>query len=236
MSDKQEKQDEKGKFAEFVSSAIRAPRQGVYEHLLSQFLASAVVVSDPLKRIRIVAEAAMMVPEQERQDLAIDYETVDSLNQVRIALQNRMIQRDYWIKHSPPFELVSISWGFPRTKENYEKYIAPWDHTVIYYSPPVVIMMHRHADAEAFKRQPWWKRFFDVSVCLPLNSYLTLKNQYVAYAIPKVQLMLAELTRLVQPSLYANILGLYTKKRSYSEKVAEVAKGTTQTEESPDRR
>lgn len=275
MSEKTNKEDGEDRFAEFVSTAVRAPRQGVYEHLLSQFLASAVVVTDPLKRIKIVTEAAMMVPEREREDLAVNYETVERLNTVCMALQNARNEKAVWIEGSDAFKRIIIPWGFPTNKENFEKYISPW-----YLGPirafPLLLTHHLklfkvwtcskcshtlgevgvdekpvkcpkcseklkehfwdYKIEERYKvvKDPRWSFFFDITTCLAEVGYQELKNQFITYAIPKVQLMLAELTRLVQPNLYANILGLYTKRRSYAEKVSEVAKTATSSEDELD--
>jgi len=263
-------------FEEFVSSAIRAPRQGVYEHLLSQFLASAVVVSDPLKRVKTVTEATMMVPERERKDLAIEYETVDVLNTVCMAFQNHMVQKDHWLERYSPFEIVIIPWGFPKTEENFNKYIAPWYRNSIEYFPPLLrehLKWHKiwicldcdtrlGMDDEKLPRKcpkcgneiekmeyvhgnyygcisreeyevlenPLWSWFFEATRCLSVSGFLRMKNEFVQYAIPKVQLFLAELTRLVEPSLYADILGL-AKKGSYAEKVEKVAKAPRPSED-----
>jgi len=259
-----EKKNGKDEFLEFVSSAIRAPRAGAYEHLLSQFLAQAVICTDPLKRVKVVCEAALMIPESERKSLAIDYETVQVLNHLANAFLNRSTHKIEEV------EVVSIPWGFPLTEKNFEKFIKPWlkckfpfypfllrNHTETWKvwtcrkcktvlaekqlpvlkepkipskCPGCGTKLTNWWDWDSYeelrvKENPLWSFFFDASNCLSLEGYNTLKNAFAAWAIPKVQLYLAELTRVVSPGLYREILGLYTKRtrKGYAEKVKEIA-------------
>jgi hypothetical protein len=222
-------------FAEFVSKAIREPRGGAYEQLLSQFLAQAVICTDPLKRVKVVCEAALMIPEPERADLAIDYETVEILNMVTNAFLNSATNRD---------GAVSISWGFHETEENGVKFVQPWQTTKIWYYPHllrthVVFEHYSGYGMPKIKRivtEPFWDWFFDATHCLSTDGYNTLRNSFVAWAIPQIQLYLSELTHVVSPSLYSEVLGLYTrpKKRSYAEKVKEVSEATKKDADSVD--
>lgn len=264
MSKNKKKENEDKGFLEFVSSAIRAPRGGAYEHLLSQFLASSVVVTDPLKRIKIVTEAALMIPERERDDLAINYEKIQELNAVANAFLNRSTRK------LEGLEIVSIPWGFYLSEENFERIIAPWlkckyqfwthlltkhvekwrvwqcrecgeflaEKKLSYYEEPKFPSKcpkckekldgwydWKSYDELRVVENPVWSLFFEASGCLTLDGYNTLKNCFAAYAIPTVQAYLAELTRVVSPSLYSQIIGLYTRrgKQSYAEKVREIA-------------
>jgi hypothetical protein len=222
-------------FAEFVSKAIREPRGGAYEQLLSQFLAQAVICTDPLKRIKVVCEAALMIPEAEREDLTIDYETVEVLNAVTNALLNSTKNRG---------DVISISWGFQETEENGQKFIGPWQKTKIWYYPD---LLRTHVEFYPYygygirkiKRiitEPFWSWFFDATNCLSMEGYNLLRNSFVAWAIPQIQLYLSELTHVVSPSLYGEVIGLYTrsKKRDYAEKVKEVSEATTKDADSMD--
>lgn len=220
-------QDEEGNFAQFVTSAMRAPRQGIYEHLLSQFMAQAVLVTDPLKRIKLVCEAALMVPERDRENLAIDYEKIEVLYAIANSLLNQAVRSDQLARDA----VVSIPWGFIPNEENFKKYVAPWYnvHLIEYWAPLLKHCVKLRYDSYGFphvvsiSEEPAWFFFYDVSICLTITAYNRLKNAFAAWAIPTVQAYLAELTQIVSPSLYAEILGLTTrgKKASYAEKVKE---------------
>jgi hypothetical protein len=230
---KEDREDENQEDAEFVLSATRAPRQGAYEQLLSQFLAQAVICTDPLKRVKVVCEAALMIPESERTDLTIDYDKIDVLNRVTNALLYCSTTKRYFCNGS--YDVAFVSWGFHHSEENFNKYIAPWIKNGPTYWPQ---FMQKHVvwaktysgfpKIEKMIYEPLWDFFFDASLNMTLEGLTTLRNEFAAWAIPKVQQYLAELTGVVSPSLYSQILGLYTKpgKKDYAEKVKEVAKET----------
>lgn len=228
MSKTKENNVSEDKLATFVSSAIRSPKAGAYEQLLSQFLASAVVVTDPLKRVKIVCEAALMIPEDEREDLAIDYDKIEKLNAVANAMLNRSKRT------VQDLTVVGIPWGFALTKKNFEKYIKAWFQGVGSYWP---FLMRKHVEigrtifgnpdpfnVKKITKNPFWSFFFEASHCLTAEGFNSLKNSFSAYAIPIVQTYLAQLTRVVSPGLYSQIIGLYTRRgKSYSQKVKETA-------------
>lgn len=233
----EQKPNEDKEFQEFVSTAMRAPRTGPYEQLLSQFLCAAVVVTDPLKRIKTVCEAALMVPDEERKDIAIDYEKVEVLNNVANPLLN------FTVRNFLEAEVRSIPWGFALTEENFKKFIEPWLCILpIYY--PHLLRQHVVLGKATYPWQlppivkiifePHWSHFFDSSSCLSVDGYGSLKSSFIAWAISDIQHYLAELTSVVSPSTYNEILGLYNTtpkkgRKSYSEKIK-----TTSTEISKD--
>jgi len=272
MKVKSEK-DEEAEFEAFVSSAIRKPKEGIYEHLLSQFLASAVVVTDPLKRVKILSEAALMVPEVQRKGLGIDYELVEVLNSVANALLVPVVK-----KLHNGIEYVSIPWGFEKNEENFRKYIEPWLNCNFSYWPQLLrdhietwtVWFCYECDSELFRTKtlrrklkvklpkkcpecgakiehytdyysrqidvivddPFWSFFFEASGCLTVNGYRDLRNAFARWAIPKVQLFMAELSRVVRPELYSDILAIYTKKKgSFREKVKEISESAKQAAE-----
>jgi hypothetical protein len=75
-------------------------------------------------------------------------------------------------------------------------------------------------------KEPYWSFFFELSTCLTPEGYDVLKNNFVAWASEPAQQILAELTKMVDPNLYDQILGLYERrgKKGYTDKVKEVAK------------
>jgi hypothetical protein len=270
----QESESEEQEDAEFLLSATRAPRQGAYEHFLTQSLAQTIFMTDDLKRIKAISVSALMVQEAEREKVAVDYELVRVLNQVASALLSPSLNK------KPDFnmEIVSVPWGFPETEENYKTFILPWYNCKPFYWS---IMLRRHGetwrtwhcqkcttevlkakfplsdtlrfpyrcpkchniivnpyngiayvttfDQTEINREPCWSFFFEISINLTPQGYDLLRSNFVAWAIPQTQLILAELTRMVDPNLYAEMLGLYSRrgKQGYAEKVKEAAEGVT---------
>jgi len=215
---------------EFISSVIRAPRQGAYEQFLCQLLAQSVICTDPLKRVKIVCEAAWTIKEPERKDLAIDYDRVGVLNAVANALLNPSSQK------CDLSEVVSVPWGFDPTEDNFKKYIDPWLRGTVNYFP--VFLSRKHVllrkpaiyggwpEVVKIITEPFWEWFFEASNCLLVHGFSTLRNSFIAWASPQAQLTLAELTNAVDPNTYRDVLGLYSKpgRRDYAQKVRETAK------------
>ena len=73
----------------FLSTAIRSPKQSVYERLLAQNLISA-VSAKPLTKIRLITEAAMMI---ERIEESAKKKNFDSF--VQDVVFGQLIQKIY---------------------------------------------------------------------------------------------------------------------------------------------
>jgi hypothetical protein len=81
-------------------------------------------------------------------------------------------------------------------------------------------------DQTNINTEPSWSFFFEMSTCLSPQGYDLLRNNFGGWATPQIQLFLAELSRMVDPSLYAEIVGSYTTKhgkKGYTEKVKEAS-------------
>jgi hypothetical protein len=107
---------------EFVSFALRQPKTGPYEHLLSEFLAQAVITTDRLKKNKVVCEACLFVPEPKREELAIDYERIKVLDDVTTAFLTASSRRNQQLG----IDVISIPWPFSIQENTFNKYIAPW--------------------------------------------------------------------------------------------------------------
>ena len=226
-----EEQSEELTDAEFISSVIRAPRQGTYQQFLCQLIAQAVICTDPLKRVKILTEAAWTVKEPERKDLAIDYERVEVLNAVANALLNPAFQKVDVI------EVVSVPWGFDPSEANFKKFLAPWVQGSAMYYPVFLSYKHVVLKKPTYDSgwqttvvkiiyEPHWEWAFETTGCLSVHGFNTLRNSFIAWASPQAQLYLAELTTAVDPNTYRDVLGLYSKpgRRDYAQKVRETAK------------
>jgi hypothetical protein len=225
-----EEENEEVSDMEFIQSVIRAPRQGTYEQFLCQLLAQSVICTDPLKRIKIVAETANTVKEPEREKLNIDYEKIQVLNVVANAFLNPAVHNDRYLSDG----IVSVSWGFLPSEENFKKYIVQWYNIFNLNFWPLLLRAHAKICHDSFNRpfvkeiywKPEWSLFFDASDCLTPIGFNKLKNAFIAWASPQAQQYLAELTGAVDQNTYREILGLYAKpgRKGYAEKVKETAK------------
>lgn len=215
-----ESQDEQEELVEFAGTAIRAQRGGAFEALFSQMLASSVVVTDPLKRIKIVCEAAFTVKEESREELKVDFDRIDVLNQVANALLTPVVE------HRKDFDLeaVSVPWPFSPTEESFNKFIHPWFTCTIHYWPT---LMQKHCAWHVSRRdwsrprividkiikEPMWSWFFNASSCLSPQGFNTMKNAFAAWATPQVQLYLAALTDRFTQSLQRSWASTETTRR-----------------------
>jgi hypothetical protein len=79
-----------------------------------------------------------------------------------------------------------------------------------------------------------WSYFFEVCQYLSPEGYDLLKSNFVGWASEPVQELLGELTKMVDPNLYDQILGLYEKrgKKGYAEKLKETAEVPAANEDS----
>jgi hypothetical protein len=188
-----------------------------------------VICTDPLKRIKIVAETAWTVKEEDRKKMNIDYEKIEVLNVVANAFLNPSVHNE------PRFgdSIVSLSWGFFPSEENFKKYIVPWYNKYNMSFWPILLRGHVKI-RQSFSTiivdkvfyDPEWSFFLDASDCLTPIGFNKLKNAFIACASPQAQQYLAELTGAVDQNTYREILGLYRKpeRKGYAEKVKETAK------------
>jgi hypothetical protein len=108
--------DAESPFQSFASQALRLQRKGSFEQLLAQHLIQSVSM-DPLSKVRLVLEAAFMVPSDK---LDIDYDLVETVYLAALGFLNTNVES----------EVVSMAWGFTLTQENYARFIEPWHRNI----------------------------------------------------------------------------------------------------------
>lgn len=197
----EEVETEKVAFEEFAAKALRLPRKGSFEIMLSQHLATA-VPAEPLLKIRLVIEAAFMVP---RDKLELDLELLDIIYRVCLSFLNTKTMGDG----------IYISWNFPTTRENYKKYIEPW------HDSRISLSFSGFTEAEIAEKRERLRscddvteRFWLLTTVLSLHPacFDVLRGEFLNWAIPKVMGVFEKLSRLIDPDLYKElILGMKPK-------------------------
>lgn len=201
---------EKSKFESFASEAIRGPRKGIYEHLLCQHLVSA-VSSRPLRKIRLMCEATMMLPDPK--SVEVDMNEIDIIYKVARAFQQSSHYKIANVRY------CFIPWPFEDTEENYNKYIAVWRQDIrLRYYPIICPYVPIHQEEE-YKREreriekevgefPFWKQdlWMTRKGQLTERSFDSLVSQFTAWALPKIQQTFVKVAKQVNPTLYHEIL------------------------------
>jgi len=193
--DSEEGKSQKG-FEEFASKALRLHRRGSFENLLCQHLIMS-VAADPLEKVRLVCEACWMV---DAQKTGLDLEQVEMLYTVALSL----------LKPHATEEFLNVAWGFTLSRQNYARFIQPWRRKT-----SLLFSSSYEAEAERKRKQlgnakSEAERFFLFTYRLNLfpSSLLMLKSEFLRWALPLVMGIFEKLSRLVQPDLYKEILGI----------------------------
>ena len=193
---KDETTKEESDFESFTSQALRMRQKGSFETLLAQHLAVA-IPSDPLTKIRLISEACYMIPKGK---LDIDMALVETVYLSCISFLNTRVNR----------ESVKISWGFQQTAKNYQRFVEPWHRAF-----PMFFVCDTADESEKKRNvlnQATTKaeRFFlfTCNLDLSVGSYQILKVQFITWAIPKVMEFFEQLSKLVDPDTYKEMLAV----------------------------
>ena len=192
MSKEQERSPEDEGFDEFVHDMIRRPKTGSYELLLCQHLIKS-VAAEAMEKIRLITEGAYMVP-----DTPVDKEALEVIHSLATSFITMKVIYDtdltlYWGR---------IPWNFPDSEENYKKYIEPW------FLDPYKLTRILDRDTPEKKHDELWKNFFLYTVegRLYPSSLEYLKSAFISWAMPKVMTMFEQLTLLISPNIYLEML------------------------------
>lgn len=105
---------------ENVSEATNSPKFGVFEQVVCSHIYQAGNTPDPLRKIQLLTDAALMLDPKKAESLKIDVEKTKVISIVNNALQTAAV-----IKKSD-HTLIKIKFPFNETPENYKKYLAAW--------------------------------------------------------------------------------------------------------------
>jgi len=185
---------EESSFQKFASQALRLQRKGSFEELLAQHLIQSVSM-DPLNKVRLVLEAALMVP---RDKLDVDWELAETIYLTVLGFLNTSLQGDF----------ISVAWGFKLTKQNFNRFIKPW-HTGIALSFSSFSQAETEDKRKMLKQaKDWAEHFFLFTNSLNLHptSFQCLKSEFLRWSIPVTMEIFEELSRLIDPDLYREML------------------------------
>jgi hypothetical protein len=186
---------EEARFEEFVTQALRLHRRGSFENLLAQHLIVA-VNSPPMQKIRLVCEAAFMVPKDK---LNVDMHEVETIYLTCLSLLHTPEKADF----------ISVAWAFPQTEENYARFIKPWHnrHAPLFYTYSCIAERDdKRKSLEKAKSEA--EEFFLITSKLGIHptSVQVLKSEFAAWAVPRVMQVFEVVSRLVDPDLYKEVL------------------------------
>jgi hypothetical protein len=181
---------------EFASQALRLHRKGSFEFLLSQHLAYA-VGAEPMQKVRLICEAAYMVPPEELEKADIDLEFVETLYRVALSLSNSRVS---------PNGTVRCAWAFERTPENFARFIAPWLRNIVC---TLGVSGRDAREKEEIVQQLSFDESFWVCTTeleITQESFQGMKAEFLSWALPQVMTVFEKLSRLVDPNVYEIML------------------------------
>jgi hypothetical protein len=195
-----EENGEEGSFQKFASQALRLQRKGSFEQLLAQHLIQSVSM-DPLNKVRLVLEAAFIVP---RDKLEIDWELAEAIYLATLGFLNTNIRGEF----------IAMAWGFGLTEDGFKRFIKPWHRDL-----PLAFAAGCDAETEGKskriqKTKGEAEHFFLFTNDLNLHStsFQCLKSEFLRWSIPPTMQIFEKLSRLVDPDLYREMLQILKPK------------------------
>jgi hypothetical protein len=197
MSENEKEEEGESNLEKFASQALRLHRKGSFEFLLSQHLAFA-TGSEPLQKIRLVCEAAYMVPQTEAEKAVLDFNLVDTLYRVAVSFLNSRVSN---------IGTVRVVWSFEHTPQNFNRFILPWKRQI-----PLSCLAFDAREAEEKEEimqtasEPEY--FFQLTTLLDMtqHSFQTLKAEFLSWGLPKAMEIFEKLSRLIDPNIYREIV------------------------------
>ena len=208
--------EKKGKFPPIEVRALRRKEEGTYERLLCQLLIRA-NSSTGLEKIDLMCQAFFrtksMLPHN---PVEIKEDEVEVIYTVCTALANVVVCS---LPHSSEGSYCKIMWAFKQDRENYERFIKPWNKSefrLVYY--PYIGNDYKWEENYE-KARKYFDSLDDVnyffcittgrhgnSGLLTKSSYHSLKNWFIVWAMPQVDGWFMELSKLVDQSVFDSVL------------------------------
>jgi hypothetical protein len=125
MEEENQEVNEAKSLIENVSDATNGPRFGIFEQVLCSLIYQAANNPDPMRKVQLVTDGAMMLEPDKQKSLGIDIVKVKIIKTVNTAFLSTILTAI----PNKRFRLVTLRFGFEPTIENFNKFIKPW-----YYS------------------------------------------------------------------------------------------------------
>lgn len=234
-----EKQNKK--LSTFVSEALRKPRHGIYQQLLAQLLISANNAIEPWKKIQKICDAAYLTktheaeePDKKEAKSKIDFNLVDNIATINTSFIQTIVRRDSCIR---------VAWNFLDTKENWKRYIEPWQHVNLNFIVLRTSYAHEHTTydfswkatnkplnereqdeynlekemLEQIRDLPLEEKFFVVTSALSENSFQALKGEFYVYALKILLPIQAIISEEIDPLIWKELLSLMQRQKGEKE-------------------
>lgn len=227
-------------FQAFASTATRTQRKGINEQLLAQLLIQSNTRSDPMQKIEALTEAAYATKSKDK----IDMNIIEACSVVCRSFINT--EKDYRAPSRHP-NMIRVSWAFEETRENWEKYIKPWQRLNLSYYPlltsyvgknyssfPVTTDGVRPIDIEKWEEgrdfiqkevSKWLKKlsadkqFYEETDALYKVSFTSLKGEFAQWAMKNLRAVQMTIAEEINPEIYRDVLELMKNSKPSKEQV-----------------
>lgn len=191
----QTQNNEKDALADFASTALRRNKPGSYEQLLCNHLIKA-VTAESIEKIRLVSEAAMMVPDFKHKNLDAIYQVATSFYSTKYN-----IYKDALLLDPSASWHGRIAWCFAYTEKDYKKYIKPWLKTT-----KGIWTTQKRQPPKDVNDMEVGEYFFFATTNTHNSTLELLQSRFIVWAIPQTMNILEQLTAFVSPDVYAEML------------------------------
>ena len=196
------------KTREFAGGAIRPPMRLSVDDLVATELATA-TLSEPLSKIRHVAEALMVLSESERRDARItDDEEKEMMKIYKLAIAHQNVFLDKFLTQTGAVidRSATLQWPFSSEEAGeWDEWIRPSGINLEWYSEDSY-----HAEfLEKVKKLPESPRKSYLLVHgrkLMPDCVYCLKTHFIIRAMPKTMVMMKRIMGLVSPEMYLQAL------------------------------
>lgn len=223
-------------FEGFVGTALRGPKMGIYQNLLAGLLIRASTVSDPLKKIQNLCEAAQLCKKKK----GIDMDLIEVCSAVCESLQNTEANIN-------PKRTFRVTWVFPETPENWSRYIEPWNKRYVgyyalrtsfgidkdplrhqegflydYQTAEEIRAMKEKLNEEVTKqirKMPKNKSFWIKTEALTIRSFACLKGEFSRWALTKLLPIQVTIADQIDPRVYGEVAALMMGRKEEGEEI-----------------
>ena len=178
--DKSSQNDETKALAAFIPMATRSPKKGTRMALITQHLIAS-VESVPLRKIRLILEAAWLLSQRENEKLEIDEKFIRIAYAVVITLLNKIDKKVYKLNPNGTYDerrIITLGWNIPNTKEAAYEYMGPWFIVPLnYWFTELTLREQQTLDDD-----DW---FFKGTRVLTPKGFRAIEGNFIAWGMPK---------------------------------------------------